>query len=71
MAVLALNLMHDIPSGRRFWRAAAASSMAVALSRDHFRSAMIAARLSDTDVLGHGLPSPRSFTAHRDAAGRT
>jgi hypothetical protein len=67
MAVLALNLMHDVvPAGRRARRAPIASWMAVALSRDRAQSFPVPSRMAETDVLGHGLPSPQTHLNRED-----
>ena len=68
MAVLALNLMHDnVLTGRGGDRMRIASWMAVALSRNRAKTALMPPRITDTDVLGHGLPSPQPhFTHHED-----
>jgi hypothetical protein len=69
MAVLALNLMHDISSGgRRVRRAPIARWMSVALSQDRGQIHSGSRRRSDSDVLGHGLPKIRPGRAdHEDA----
>lgn len=59
MAVLALNLMHDLaPTGRNVRRAPIASWMVTALGREGRAMLAGSAPWTDNDVLGHGLPKP-------------
>ncbi|HEX5039973.1 MAG TPA: hypothetical protein VFW95_07550 [Candidatus Limnocylindria bacterium] len=66
MAVLALNLMHDLaPTGRHVRRAPIASWMATALGREGHGNLAGSAPWTENDVLGHGLPKSH-VPSHRE-----
>jgi hypothetical protein len=68
MAVLALNLMHDIaPTTRRVRRAPIVPWMSVALDHDR-RTTSLNHLGSDNDVLGHGLPTSTQRGPRRESA---